>query len=186
MRVLLLFFLLGLCCQLPSPALAQIDGRIFLSADSVKDGEQMLMLSGEWKYHPGDDPAWASPEFDDSAWETASTLLKPGKMPAAGWPSIGWFRLHVEVDSTLWNTPLALVCKQFGASEIYLDGKQSYRFGRISTTGGGEATRIDLNPKVFALGSAAEHLIAVRHSNFSAKQLHRSHVCSEYREEQGY
>ena len=168
MRPLLLFSLFGLSIQLPSLALAQIDGDIAVSAESLKDGEQMLMLSGEWKYHPGDHAEWASPDFDDSAWEATPTLLKPGAMPSAGWPGSGWFRLHVQVDSTLWNKPLALACKQFGASEIYLDGQRIYSFGRISPAGREEATDLDLNPRLFTLSPATDHLLAVRHANFSA------------------
>ncbi len=31
---------------------------------------QPAPLSGPWKHHPGDDPRWADPAFDDSAWES--------------------------------------------------------------------------------------------------------------------
>jgi two-component system NtrC family sensor kinase len=29
-----------------------------------------LMLQKGWRYHPGDDPAWARLDFDDSGWNT--------------------------------------------------------------------------------------------------------------------
>ena len=29
---------------------------------------QPAPLSGMWKHHTGDDPRWADPAFDDSAW----------------------------------------------------------------------------------------------------------------------
>ena len=30
-------------------------------------------LSGQWKYHIGDNTAWASPDFDDSSWAGISS-----------------------------------------------------------------------------------------------------------------
>ena len=34
-----------------------------------------LLLKKGWRYHAGDDPAWARPDFDDRAWDT---LTPPG------------------------------------------------------------------------------------------------------------
>jgi hypothetical protein len=33
-----------------------------------KDHEQIFSLDGLWCFHPGDDPRWADPDFDDSQW----------------------------------------------------------------------------------------------------------------------
>src|SRR6202035_3461947 len=33
-------------------------------------GDAVLVLSGPWRFHPGDDAAWARPNFDDSGWDT--------------------------------------------------------------------------------------------------------------------
>src|SRR5215472_14452998 len=32
-------------------------------------GKGTVALNGPWQFHPGDDPAWASPVFDSSKWE---------------------------------------------------------------------------------------------------------------------
>jgi hypothetical protein len=34
----------------------------------AKIGDSVNPLNGPWKFHPGDNPAWARPDFDDSAW----------------------------------------------------------------------------------------------------------------------
>lgn len=34
----------------------------------VRLGNSVAVLTGPWKFHPGDDPAWASPGFDDAQW----------------------------------------------------------------------------------------------------------------------
>src|SRR5210317_1793663 len=55
-----------------------------------------------WKYHPGDNPDWSAPDFDDSSWELiGSASLLPGNTPESEWEGIGWFRLHFRPDSYL-------------------------------------------------------------------------------------
>ena len=38
---------------------------------------QPARLDGMWKHHTGDDPRWADPAFDDSAWPTVSMPGRP-------------------------------------------------------------------------------------------------------------
>ena len=42
----------------------------------------LASLDGLWRFHTGDNPAWATPSFDDSQW----SLLKPTE----GWPTQGY------------------------------------------------------------------------------------------------
>ena len=168
----LLFTVFALCLPLPSATTAQVDGRIELSAQLIEETGHKLQLAGTWKFHPDDDLRWADPEADDSDWVSLQPLLAPDGLPASGWPGIGWFRLHVQVDSTL-QQPLSLICKQFGASEVYLDGHLFHRFGHIDSSGRESATNIDLNPRLMVLTPASEHVLAVRHANTSNEYLHR-------------
>ena len=77
-----------------------VERKVILSADSLRN-KGTINLSRNWKYHSGDNAAWANLEFDDSTWETED-------LPKAGWKGIGWFRLHIVVEPTLWSTPLGL------------------------------------------------------------------------------
>ncbi|RKU15590.1 hypothetical protein C6501_06760 [Candidatus Poribacteria bacterium] len=126
-----------------------------------------------WKYHPGDNPEWASPTFDDTEWESGGTLdtllLQNGRFES-DWEGIGWFRLHVSVpDRQLWDTPLALlVIYHAGASEIYLDGELIYAFGKVGTRKEEEAPYWERNPQVISFSGQTDHVIAVRYSNFSS------------------
>src|ERR1051326_3325237 len=90
-----------------------------------------VQLNKFWKYHKGDDMKWADPSFDDSQWPHMDPSLDFEKMPEGTFENIGWFRLHIEVDSQFVDQTLGLMLTQSGASEIYLDGKLLYAFGKI-------------------------------------------------------
>jgi len=163
--VLLSFFL-----QITSMGLAQIDGKIVLSADSFKN--DAIWINKNWKYKPGDNMDWAAPTFDDNDWEIANSALIPDKLPKDGWNGIGWFRLHLEVDETLWDQPLVLNSAQIGAAEIYLDGQLIYAFGKVGTSKATEKIdfTLELHPRIveISFGNQTHHVLAVRYSNFSA------------------
>ena len=152
--------------------LAQEDGRLVLSPNSFKNKDNALRLVTNWKYHAGDNPAWADSAFDDSNWEIVDPRLMPGKLPQSGWNGIGWFRHHLEVDKALWNRPLTLIYTQVGAAEIYLDGKRIHAFGKVGTSKATEEIDFALEgrPKIstISFSNKTEHVIAVRYSNFFA------------------
>jgi hypothetical protein len=55
-----------------------------------------MILDGPWRFQVGDDPRWADPGFDDSAWPTV-TLSRP--LTEQGFDSYtgyGWYRLRVQ------------------------------------------------------------------------------------------
>ena len=62
--------------------LAQEHDEVILSADSLRNENRTIQLDDGWKYHPGDNAAWAKPDFDDSSWEIADTQLLPKELPA--------------------------------------------------------------------------------------------------------
>ena len=125
-----------------------------------------------WKYHPGDNPEWANPAYDDTDWESVSTLLSQNALPKSGWEGIGWFRLHFTVwDDQIKNMPLALyVAYQAGASEIYLDGKLLYSIGKVGTRKEEEEPYWERSPQVISFSGKTDHVLAVRYSNFSSYQ----------------
>ncbi|MVM35634.1 hypothetical protein GO755_36795 [Spirosoma sp. HMF4905] len=46
-----------------------------------------ILLNKAWKWHLGDNPAWAKPEFDDSRWDTlnpAQLISTLDKLPQQG------------------------------------------------------------------------------------------------------
>jgi sigma-B regulation protein RsbU (phosphoserine phosphatase) len=71
-----------------------------------------------WRVHEGDNPAWANPAFDDSAWEPAELDdLGPSR---PGWR---WYRLHITLHEG--HPDLALLF--YGADsayELYVNGSK--------------------------------------------------------------
>lgn len=90
---------------------------------SAAFGQQAVPLNGPSRFHYGDNPRWADPNFDDSSWPVAHD----GGWPPPAFSSDGfvWVRVHVAVPRGL-SEPLGLRERTFGgspgASEIYLNG----------------------------------------------------------------
>ncbi|MFQ5606213.1 MAG: sigma 54-interacting transcriptional regulator, partial [bacterium] len=164
-------FLIFLSLILPlTTAFAQVEEKTVLSADDLnKHGA--LRFFHHWKYHPGDNPDWAKPEFDDSEWEQMEGVT----FPYDNWQGIGWFRFDFEVDSTLCDVPLGLTMEYRGAVEFYLDGKLLYRYSKVGASKEEEEPSMDMIPAPLFIsfrtsrdnGSGKSlHVVAIRFSNF--------------------
>ena len=149
--------------------LDRIDDRPYTRSDV--EGKKAIELIRKWRYHAGDDLSWAKPRYDDSEWEWVDPSLEHGNLPEQGWPGRGWFRMRVAIDSTLWNVPLALDHLQWGASEIYLNGRLLYSFGKVGASQNEEQLYRPLDPKSFIFDRQYDQLIAIRYSNFSIDEL---------------
>lgn len=81
-------------------------------------------LSGLWAFHPGDDPTWATPGFDDSDW---IRLQVPGTWRYQGFDhltGVAWYRLRVPsfwpAEETLGFT-LGTIDSAY---EVYVGGRR--------------------------------------------------------------
>lgn len=146
-----------------SLSLSQAVESTYLSLEKLTTTQRFGGIA--WRYHPGDDTAWARPDFDDSTWELASTELQTYNMPANGWQGIGWFRLHLDVDSSLWQKPVMIVMYQAGSSRLYCDGEVVYDFGTLNE-------RVYRNFASVTFGRGARHVVAVRYRNESTQYFH--------------
>ena len=92
----------------------------------VRDLQQGASLVGQWRFKPGDDPTWADPGFDDSAW---SARAVPARWPAGGYPEtnqMAWYRLtlQLDIDNPRQLQQLALrMGKVLSAYELYAGGQ---------------------------------------------------------------
>ncbi|TAM51796.1 MAG: hypothetical protein EPN53_06425 [Acidobacteria bacterium] len=141
--------------QEPKPASLTVQGFA-----SNPDGVQLTFA---WRFHPGDDPAWAEPAFDDANWEPVVPAMTPGQLPSGGWPGLGWFRRHLRVEPALDGAPLVVRVEAAGDADIYVDGKLVGRAG-APAGGTGLEPRPRQGPWPVVFSARPDHVVAVRYS----------------------
>lgn len=137
-----------------------------VSAQStVVFGNAAVELTGPWKFHTGDNPTWAQPDFDDSAW-SAMDLTPPqgsrdpyigsgGFVPGwtvhgyPGYSGFAWYRLRVNLQNPV-EGGLALKLPQDvdDAYQVYANGQFIGDFGRFSRSG---VTDFVAQPRTFTI-----------------------------------
>jgi Stage II sporulation protein E (SpoIIE) len=87
-------------------------------------GRATLPLNSTWQFQTGDDPAWASPTFDDSGWQPIRVGRAWEGQGHPGYTGFGWYRLHLVLPDDAranWNLALLLPYVQ-DACEVYWNG----------------------------------------------------------------
>ena len=132
-------------------------------------------LIENWRFKVGDDSAYASLGYNDSGWEVRNPklTLKLTKKDPFVFDTVGWFRLHLYIDSSLADMPLMLKMKHLGASEVFIDGKKVAQHGSIKDRVNSKYSNPNNIPIPTKL-APGHHLIAVRYANYKA--LHNSDV----------
>jgi signal transduction histidine kinase len=124
----ILFFILMLFL-LKEESFSQGDGNVFFIDHLSKDG---ILLNRGLKFYAGDDPAFASPDFDDSRWQSIDPTQDIYSLPQLWKTNICWLRLHLSLDSNVAKQHLLFLIQQTGASEVYLNGHLLASLGSIS------------------------------------------------------
>jgi len=90
------------------------------------------------------------------------------KPEAKKWKGIGWFRKVVRIDSSLRGKSVGAHFHQDGASEIFLNGKKIFTFGKVANNKADEEFYDPSNsPYVFSFDTNTVYTFAVRYSNHS-------------------
>jgi phosphoserine phosphatase RsbU/P len=100
----------------------------------ITDRQPVVSLDGLWRFHPGDDPRWASADFDDSAWP----LLRSDRPWAEqGYPNLdgfAWYRFSVQPSSSAM--PLAIVLPSILTDyELFQNGRKIGGVGHMPPHG---------------------------------------------------
>ena len=144
-------FLFALLLFAAAPAAAQP------AADS-------LALDGPWRFHRGDDPAWALPEWDDGAW---GTIPVPGEWEAAigAYDGFAWYRREVVLPAGLRGSPVGIRFGTVGdAFELYWNGVRVGGAGRLPPrfVEGVTPVLFLVPDSVLAKAADGRHTVAVR------------------------
>jgi sigma-B regulation protein RsbU (phosphoserine phosphatase) len=143
--------------------------------DLGRDREPLVSLEGLWRFHPGDNPAWASPSFDDSTWPLLRGDTPWSDQGYAGMSGFGWYRFTVVLPAG--HPPMALELAPVMTSyQIFFDGRLA---GQVGSTAPSVAPIAVWGYSYFVLppappGAAGPHTIHV------ALRVWHSHIWSSY------
>jgi len=76
------------------------------TADFQQDRTPIAVLNGPWRFHAGDDPSFANPAFDDSAWSLLTADKGWSQQGYPGYGGVAWYRLAITLPEN--HGPLAL------------------------------------------------------------------------------
>jgi diguanylate cyclase (GGDEF)-like protein len=100
----------------------------------ASQGDGIHSLSGSWAFHPGDDPHWADPLFDDVSWVRLNVPESWGRQGYQDTFGIAWYRIRVNPD---WpsNQPLGVTIGKIDAAyELFVDGVKVGGVGQMPPT----------------------------------------------------
>ena len=139
---------------------------IELHPELMQNDERIIYINDRWRFRPGDDMEWISPEYDDSYWDIVSTNLTEADLSFIDWQGIGWFRADFLVHPELRGKPVALIIdRHLGASEVYLNGEKSVELGSFSTDRNGVSSYRKDAPIAIVFGEEEIQTLAVRFIN---------------------
>jgi two-component system NtrC family sensor kinase len=81
------------------------------------------LLTKGWRYHAGDNPAWARPDLDASTWDTLTLNRPVHAMPRATQAGVCWLQLRFRLPDSLRQRNLVLQFYRLGTADIYLNGR---------------------------------------------------------------
>lgn len=136
-------------------------------SDVTLSPDSQVSLAGVWKSRVGDDPAWASPAFDDTGW---TEVLLPATWEEQGYAGLEgylWYRrvIHLHLKDFQPNTsdPLGLLVgpMSYGHYELYVNGRLTGRYGDPSLKAPIPSARVYFLPHD-ALGPDGRLVVALR------------------------
>jgi sigma-B regulation protein RsbU (phosphoserine phosphatase) len=87
-------------------------------------------LPALWRFHTGDNPAWADPKFEDSAWSLLRSDQTWFKQGYEGYSGMAWYRFHVTVPATMKHVSIYLP-RIFTCYELFANGQRIGSFCKM-------------------------------------------------------
>ncbi len=83
----------------------------------------LVDLNDKWRFTTGDDPSWASPDFDDSSWRNIKVPSKWENRGLKDYDGFAWFRHSFSIDSLVANQPVFAFLGQIDdVDEVFVNG----------------------------------------------------------------
>ena len=100
------------------------------SFDLTSGRVPMASLDGLWRFHTGDDPAWADPNFDDSKWPLLRSDESWSDQGYKDYGGMAWYRFQVIVPAGLDHVSLYFPYIET-CYEVFADGKLIGTYGKM-------------------------------------------------------
>jgi hypothetical protein len=111
--------------------------------------EPVASLDGLWRFHTGDNPAWADPNFDDSQWPLLRSDEDWGQQGYKNYGGFAWYRFTVAVPEGSKDWSIYLGPMETGY-QLFVDGRLAGSFGPILNS-----LNYAVSSRVFALSPGA-------------------------------
>ena len=92
--------------------------------------EPVASLDGLWRFHTGDNPAWADPNFDDSQWPLLRSDEAWSQQGYKNYGGFAWYRFTVAVPGGSRNWSIYLGPMETGY-QLFVDGRLAGSYGPI-------------------------------------------------------
>ena len=98
-------------------------------------GKDTVAIDGPWAFQPGDNPAWASPDFDDTNWAHIATDRSWELEGFRNLTGFGWYRRRIVFEPETnggpgWQLAIALTGVS-SAAEVYWNGRRVGSYGKL-------------------------------------------------------
>ena len=96
-----------------------------IALPSIPNGA--VTLEDGWRFQTGDDPRWADPAFDDSAWRTVKLGTQLSAQGIDSYTGYAWYRLRLSPASA--DASLTLLVQPYGVGEfaVFANGVEAAR-----------------------------------------------------------
>lgn len=143
-----------------------------ISATELEVPEGMDLASA-FVYSTADSASFASVHMDDGNWSAVDGSDRMKGLRVRDWRGIGWLRTSVRIAGTERDNSICLHISQYGASELYIDGRLVRRFGTVDPSGASFTPYnplrelIVLDPYLDRSDTSRVHVIAIRYQGES-------------------
>ena len=127
---------------------------------------QLASLDG-WLFRQGTDSTWANESINLSHWRKLKPIELTAKLADENGRVEGWFRIHIQLDSSFKAIPLGMSRQLWAATDVYKDGNLIQTFGNTGTPY--EAYNPILRySRPISLMVGRKHLIAIHFVNYES------------------
>ncbi len=93
----------------------------------------VVTLDGAWRFHTGDDPRWANPDYDDSSWQTINVSQSLTDQGFDTYTGFAWYRIRLQPEfvSQFGGQPgnvqpaLLVIGHTVGQIAVYVNGQEA-------------------------------------------------------------